>query len=71
MTNYKKNTIAQGFVFFGIGTMVIGYFVMCAEILLSGMDGLLKWPVIGISMMIGGVSVLIGSLLYQTIKGWL
>lgn len=65
MTNYKKENIAQGFMFAGIGLMLIGYFVMCLEMALS------SCPVIGLVLMITGAVLFVISLTYMAFKGWL
>ena len=65
MTNFQKENIAEGFETLGLGFLVIGFFVMCAEIVFS------VWPVIGFIMMIGGLILMMGSLTYKAFKGWL
>ena len=65
MTNYKKENIAEGILYLGVGLMVVGFFVMCAEMFWS------PCPVIGFALMIAGSATFVSSLAYQAFKGWL
>ena len=65
MTNYKKENIAEGILYLGVGLMVAGFFFFFAEIFWS------PRPVIGFALMIAGSATFVGSLAYQAFKGWL
>jgi hypothetical protein len=65
MTNYKKEQIANGIGIFGFGSMVVGFFVMCAEFAAS------VYPAIGFGLMIGGAVVGVLALTFIVLNGWL
>ena len=64
MSNIKKENIAGGFAFIGLGLTIIGFFVMCAAFALNFN------PIVSFVLMIGGLAILFGSCAYLAFKGW-
>ena len=65
MTNYKKEQVAKGIGILGFGSMIVGFFVMCAELVAS------VYPAIGFSLMTGGAVVAVLALTFIVLNGWL
>jgi hypothetical protein len=64
MGNIKKENIAEGFLYIGLGLAVIGFFVLCASFALDFN------PAVSFVMMIGGLAILFGTCAYIAFKGW-